>query len=281
MRLWKSFLPGAAVLFLNIGCFNVANAAGNSNVLAILPNSAQAGNESVVTRDPEALAVLQKVVQSLAPGHVTLSDYSVAGTVTRWSGADTSGTFAELNAGVDTRSTIVQVGGISAYAFTSRGDYGERQYAATPSSAILSREATMASTYVFPLPLIQDTLANPNTDVRYIPDPAGDTSTLQIQIARTVHGFAAEIGKQGTFTFRVYINAASLTIDSIANDEHVGIRLQQVLLHTIRYSGYQPEGSFLVPHSIEESRGGSVRSRYVVTSFSSNSGVNLTGSSAK
>jgi len=150
-----------------------------------------------------------------------------------------------------------------------------------PPSAVLSREATMASTYVFPLPLIQDALANPNTDVRYIPDPAGDTSTLQIQIARTVHGFPAEIGKQGTFTFRVYINAASLTIDSIANDEHVGIRLQQVLLHTIRYSGYQPEGSFLVPHSIEESRGGSVRSRYVVTSFSSNSGVNLTGSSAK
>jgi hypothetical protein len=224
-----------------------------------------------VSRDPQALALLQRSVQVM--GGAAPSDSVATGSVTIVAGSQTStGTIRILTRGTNQSSEQITLPQ-STYSVTySQGLADETINSATTS---ISTERTVTSQSVcFPLPFLAAALANPDESIQYVAlETVGQQSLQHLRIRNT---FASQPDFQqfaGFATFDLWLDASTSLPQRISFVRRNGSGATPRIPLDAYFSSYKTTSGVAYPTQINLSLNGTPWTAITITSVAFNTGL--------
>lgn len=241
-----------------------------ASLFLILSQSSQQA-VAPVSRDPQALALLQRSVQVM--GGAAPSDSVATGNVTIVAGSQTStGTIRILTRGTNLSSEQITLPQ-STYSVTySAGLANETNNSATASIPI---ERTVTSQSVcFPLPFLAAALANPDESIQYVAlESVGQQSLQHLRIQNTFVSRPDFQQFSGFATFDLWLDADTSLPERISFVRRNGSGATPRISLDAYFSTYQTTSGVAYPTQINLSLNGTHWTTITITSVAFNTGL--------
>jgi hypothetical protein len=224
-----------------------------------------------VTRDPQAVAVLQRAIAAM--GRTVPSDSTATGTVTTVAGSLTeTGTVIILTRGTDQTAEQIQTSSSSLSITYSKGQ-AARTIAATPSQLSVDFAVT-AQSASFPLALLAGALSNTDVSVSYIGvEASGSAAVHHVQIWDT---FASvpDLQPLAPSTLRdVWIDSATLLPTKVSFTRREAGGAAPTTLIEVAFADFRQVNGVLYPFSIQTSLNGTLWASIQIQSVAFNTGL--------
>jgi len=226
---------------------------------------------SVVTRDPQATALLQSAVHSMG-GNVPTDSVATGNVVVVAGSLTTSGTIRILTRGTDQTSEQFSLSQSTDTTVYSRGAANATTYGKTESLS-LERTASCQSA-VFPLPFLAAALTNSDEAIQYIGlETLGQAQVRHIHTWNTYNSNPS-LQFLSDFTITdIWLDASTNLPLTISFTRRDGSGAQPKIPIAFSYSDFQSANGVLYPYQIQESVNGTHWATITIQSVALNTGL--------
>lgn len=246
-----------------------------SATLSLLPaRGQQAGAPTSPQRDPVAVSALIQLVSTANSASTTdLKDFTVSAILSRWAGKDVSGTIKLEGIGLEhLRATVNLPDGQRQWvAHSGRAQAKDNHATVTNLPPHIAEEGN----YYFPLQMIAAITASPDALIKDAGIETENGISLEhIQIQRALP-LARDPGGaiSKNLLLDLYIDLAAQQLVRIDHRAHSPTNMNASIPCSVVFSDYRAEGSWIIPHTINEYFGTMLINSIDINALSINSGL--------
>jgi hypothetical protein len=244
-----------------------------SLALVCISTAQTSGRAPAPTRDPEGIAILVRVAKALSgTGPAEVRDFSVTGMATLWAGHSTSSPVQLLGQGLDSLRLQVFLPDQPFTWLVTRTTSGYK--VGSEVHSVAHHASLQRSDYLL-APSLLAAITDPTTSIEYVGEETEiGRRTYHLRIGRWLPYAIKEAGERNPdFTKDLFFDSETMNLLRVEDKVFSDTNLNDSFPHVVAFSKYQQDNGWDLPHTIEETIGGTPVTRFEIDSYHFNTGI--------